>query len=144
MPGWMILLLAMPAAGIIVYTLLDRWMGWLDTKEKVKTTVDKLNEVKACNYCGRFSRNYQRELAHYDRLLKGESMGAVTEVCPHCQQEATFYPISDIRSFHKYHIDCLPLEVIEYAEHQRHIEEYERLLYASKVNESFQRRLADE
>ncbi|WP_338753646.1 hypothetical protein [Bacillus sp. FJAT-52991] len=148
MPEWMILLLAMPVVGVIVYTSLDRLMGRLDSKVEMKTVVAELNQVKECGHCGRLSRNYQRELARYDFLLKGKSLeqtgiAPAVEPCPHCKQEATFHSIPNILPFHKHHLDCLPLEVTEYAEHQRQIEECERLLYASKVNESFNRRLVE-
>ncbi|OZI12200.1 hypothetical protein CEW92_06885 [Bacillaceae bacterium SAS-127] len=148
MPEWILLLLAMPVVGVVGYTSLDRWMGRLDSKVEIKTAIAELNQVKECGKCGRFSRDYQRQLARSDFLLKGKLLkqtGSIfaVELCPHCQQEAVFQPIPHTFTFHDHHLDCLPLEVTEYAEHQRQIEECEQLLYVSKVNEAFKRRLVE-
>ncbi|KIL72803.1 hypothetical protein SD77_0780 [Bacillus badius] len=75
---------------------------------------------------------YQRELARCSLLLSERPEGRSSLPCPHCKQEADYFPVPAALPFHDTHPDCLPLQKSEYAEYYKEKEQWAQLLYLSK------------
>ncbi|MGC8230166.1 hypothetical protein ACP2W0_14355 [Pseudobacillus badius] len=128
----LVCLIGMPIAGFLVYRLLERLMKHIDVKEEEKKKLAELNQLGECSHCGRLSRIYQRELARCSLLLSERPEGSPSLPCPHCKQEADYFPVPAALPFHDTHPDCLPLQKSEYAEYYKEKEQWAQLLYLSK------------
>ncbi|OCA80837.1 hypothetical protein [Pseudobacillus wudalianchiensis] len=137
----LICLIGMPMIGFLVYTSLERFMSRLNDKEEIKSELNRLNQLAECSSCGRLSRTYQRELARYDLLFNRGVLHKTELSCPHCKKESDFLPITVNLSFHDTHLDCLSLQKSEYTEFKKQREQYEELLYLSKVDKSFKNKI---